>query len=430
MTALAVAVFVGSYVLIATERVHRTVAALIGAGLMLALKVITAEEAFHSTEMGIDWDVIFLLLGMMLIVAVLRRTGLFEYVAIWSAKRARGRPLRIMITLSLVTAIASALLDNVTTVLLVAPVTILVAERLGVSAVPFLVAEIMASNIGGTATLVGDPPNIIIASEAGLSYTSFLANLAPIALITLVLFMLVARFLFRQDLHVSPDRVAEVMELDEREAITDRGLLVRSLIILALVTVGFLLHSSIGYDPATVALLGGGVLVLVARRDTGELLQDVEWGTLVFFMGLFVMVGSLVKVGTIDLIARGAASATEGSVLVATMLVLLVSAVLSGFVDNIPYVAAMAPVVGTLTGTLGGGEATGNVLWWALALGADFGGNLTIVGASANVVVVGLAARAGFPIRFFDFLKYGMVVTALSIGVSALYLWLRYFVLT
>jgi Na+/H+ antiporter NhaD/arsenite permease-like protein len=430
MTAVAVAVFVGSYVLIATERVHRTVAALIGAGLMLALKIITAEEAFHSTEMGIDWDVIFLLLGMMLIVAVLRRTGLFEYVAIWSAKRAHGRPLRIMFTLSVVTAIASALLDNVTTVLLVAPVTILVAERLGVSAVPFLVAEIMASNIGGTATLVGDPPNIIIASEAGLSYTSFLVNLAPIALITLVLFMLVARFLFRRDLHVSRERVAEVMELDEREAITDRGLLVRSLVVLALVTVGFLLHSSIGYEPATVALLGGGVLVLVARRDTGELLQDVEWGTLVFFMGLFVMVGSLVKVGTIDLIARGAASATGGSVLVATMLVLLVSAVLSGFVDNIPYVAAMAPVVGTLTGTLGGGEATGNVLWWALALGADFGGNLTTVGASANVVVVGIAGRAGFPIRFLDFLKYGLVVTALSIGVSAAYLWLRYFVLT
>ena len=430
MTAVAIAVFVGSYVLIATERVHRTVAALIGAGLMLALKVVTAEEAFHSTEMGIDWDVIFLLLGMMLIVAVLRRTGLFEYVAIWSAKRARGRPLRIMITLSVVTAVASALLDNVTTVLLVAPVTILVAERLGVSAVPFLVAEIMASNIGGTATLVGDPPNIIIASEAGLSYTAFLVNLAPIALITLVLFMLVARFLFRRDLQVSPDRVAEVMELDEREAITDRGLLIRSLLVLALVTVGFLLHSAIGYDPATVALLGGGVLVLVARRDTGELLRDVEWGTLVFFMGLFVMVGSLVKVGTIEVISRQAASATGGSVLVATMLILLVSAVLSGFVDNIPYVAAMAPVVGTLTGTLGGGDATGNVLWWALALGADFGGNLTIVGASANVVVVGLAGRAGFPIRFFDFLKYGVVVTALSIAVSAFYLWLRYFVLT
>jgi Na+/H+ antiporter NhaD/arsenite permease-like protein len=430
MTATAVAVFVGAYVLIATERVHRTVAALIGAGLMLGLKIITAEEAFHSTEMGIDWEVIFLLLGMMLIVAVLRRTGLFEYVAIWSAKRARGRPLRIMLTLSTVTAVASALLDNVTTVLLVAPVTILVAERLGVSAVPFLVAEIMASNIGGTATLVGDPPNIIIASEAGLSYSAFLANLAPIALIVLVLFMLISPVLFRRDLSVSQERVAEVMELDEREAISDPGLLIRSLIVLVLVTVGFLLHSVIGYDPSTVALIGGGVLVLVARRDIEGLLRDVEWGTLVFFMALFVMVGSLVKVGTIDFIAGEAASATGGSLLVATMLTLFVSGILSGFVDNIPYVAAMAPVVGSLTATLGGAETTGNVLWWSLALGADLGGNLTTVGASANVVVVGIAGRAGFPIRFLDFLKYGAIVTALSVAVSALYLWLRYFVLS
>jgi Na+/H+ antiporter NhaD/arsenite permease-like protein len=374
--------------------------------------------------------VIFLLLGMMLIVAVLRRTGLFEYMAIWSAKRARGQPFRILVTLSAVTAVASALLDNVTTVLLVAPVTILVAERLGVRSAPFLIAEIMASNIGGTATLVGDPPNIIIASESGLSYTAFLANLAPIALIILILFLLAAKFLFRADLHVSPERVAEVMELNEREAITDPGLVVRSLIVLALVTLGFLLHTAIGYEPSTVALLGGGVLTFMARDQIEELLQDVEWSTLVFFMGLFVMVGALVKVGTIDLIAREAASATGGSLIVATMLILVASGVLSGFVDNIPYVAAMAPVVGQLTGTLDGGEAAGNVLWWALALGADMGGNLTTVGASANVVVVGIAGRAGSPIRFFDFLKYGAVVTALSIGVSAVYLWLRYFVLT
>jgi Na+/H+ antiporter NhaD/arsenite permease-like protein len=429
ITSAAVVVFAATYVLIMTERVHRTVAALIGAGLMLALKVISSEEAFHSTELGVDWEVIFLLLGMMLIVAVLRRTGLFEYVAIWSAKRARGRPFRIMVTLSVITAIASALLDNVTTVLLVAPVTILVAERLGVSAVPFLVAEIMASNIGGTATLVGDPPNIIIASEGGLSYIAFLANLGPIALIVLILFLASARVLFRGDLHVSPERVAEVMDLDEREAIMDRGLLLRALAVLALVTVGFLFHTAIGYEPATVALLGAGMLILMVRRRIGELLNDVEWSTLVFFMGLFVMVGSLIKVGTIDLLAREAAGATGGSVFVAAMLILVTSGVLSGFVDNIPYVAAMAPVVGQLTGSLAGGGPAGNVLWWALALGADLGGNLTTVGASANVVVVGIAGRAGSPIRFLDFLKYGSVVTALSIGVSALYLWLRYFVL-
>jgi Na+/H+ antiporter NhaD/arsenite permease-like protein len=425
VTAIAIAVFVVAYALIASERVHRTAAALAGAGVMLLLQVVSAEEAFSSTETGVDWDVIFLLLGMMMIVAVLRRTGLFEYVAIWSAKRARGRPFRILVTLSAVTAVASALLDNVTTVLLVAPVTVLVAERLGVRAVPFLVAEVLASNIGGTATLVGDPPNIIIASEAGLSYTAFLSNLGPVSLIVLVLFFPVAAMLFRRDLDVSEDRVTEVMELDEREAIEDAGLLLRSLAVLAVVTVGFLLHKPLGYDPATVALLGAGVLLLIAGEQVRELASDVEWDTLIFFMGLFVMVGGLVKVGVIGTVADLAADVTGGSQLVASMLILWISGVLSGFVDNIPYVAAMAPVVEQLSGELGAGA----VLWWALALGADLGGNLTIVGASANVVVVGLARRAGHPITFGEFFKYGATVTAMSLAVSAIYLWVRYFLL-
>lgn len=425
MTAVAVAVFVAAYALIASERVHRTAAALAGAGVMLLLQVLSAEEAFHSMETGVDWNVIFLLLGMMLIVAVLRRTGLFEYVAIWSAKRAQGRPFRILVTLSMVTAVASALLDNVTTVLLVAPVTVLVAERLRVRAVPFLIAEVLASNIGGTATLVGDPPNIIIGSEAGLSYTAFLVNLGPIALVVLVLFLAAARYLFRQDLSVSDDHVEEVMELDEREAIQDVGLLVRSLSVLALVTVGFLLHKPLGYDPATVALLGAGILLLIAGQQLRELVEDVEWETLVFFMGLFIMVGGLVRVGAIDAVANWAADLTGGNELVGSMLILGVSGVLSGFVDNIPYVAAMAPVVDQLSGELGAGA----VLWWALALGADMGGNLTLVGASANVVVVGLARRAGHPIRFGEFLRYGAAVTLMSLAVSAVYLWVRYFLL-
>jgi Na+/H+ antiporter NhaD/arsenite permease-like protein len=425
VTAIAIAVFVVAYALIASERVHRTAAALAGAGVMLLLQVVSAEEAFSSTETGVDWDVIFLLLGMMLIVAVLRRTGLFEYVAIWSAKRARGRPFRILVTLSAVTAVASALLDNVTTVLLVAPVTVLVAERLGVRAVPFLVAEVLASNIGGTATLVGDPPNIIIASEAGLSYTAFLSNLGPVSLIVLALFFPVAAMLFHRDLDVSDDRVTEVMELDEREAIEDAGLLLRSLAVLAVVTVGFLLHKPLGYDPATVALLGAGVLLLIAGEQVRELASDVEWDTLIFFMGLFVMVGGLVKVGVIGTVADLAADVTGGSQLGASMLILWISGVLSGFVDNIPYVAAMAPVVEQLSGELGAGA----VLWWALALGADLGGNLTIVGASANVVVVGLARRAGHPITFGEFFKYGATVTAMSLAVSAVYLWVRYFLL-
>lgn len=426
MTAIALAVFIVAYLLIATERLHRTAVALGGAAILLMLQVLTAEEAFHSTEVGVEWNVIFLLLGMMLIVAVVRQTGLFEFVAIWSAKRAKGRPFRIMVILCLVTAVASALLDNVTTVLLVAPVTILIAERLGVNPVPYLIAEALASNIGGSATLVGDPPNIIIGAEAGLSYTSFLTNLGPIVVVILVLFLGLARLMFHRDLDVDPVRVAEVMELDEREAITDRGLLIRSLTILGIVTLGFLLHSALDYEPATVALLGAGALVLVSRSPVQPLLADVEWGTLAFFAGLFIMVGALVKVGVIEDLAGAATEATGGSVLVAAMLILLVSGTASGFVDNIPFAAAAAPLVGTLTTDLGAPE---NVLWWALALGTDLGGNATAVGASANVIVVGLAERAGHKIRFMDFFKYGALVTAVSLAVSAVYLWVRYFVL-
>jgi Na+/H+ antiporter NhaD/arsenite permease-like protein len=425
MTVLVVAVFVIVYALIATERVHRVIAALVGAGVMLVLQVVDSEAAFHAADTGIDWEVIFLLLGMMLIVAVLRRTGLFEYLAIWSAKRARGRPYRILVILCLVTAAASALLDNVTTVLLVAPVTVLIAERLGTSPVPYLIAEVLASNIGGTGTLVGDPPNIIIGSRAGLSYVEFLVNLGPIVLIVLVLFLVLARAMFRSDLTAHPDRVSEVMELDEREAIEDPGLLIRSGAVLGVVTVGFLLHSVLHYDPSIIALLGAGLLVALSGLDFGELVRDVEWPTLVFFAGLFIMVGALVEVGVIEDIAQTAADATEGRPLLATMAILVVSAVLSGVVDNIPYVAAIVPVVAGLSTSLGSGD----VLWWALALGAGLGGNATAVGASANVVVLGIADKAGHPIRFMDFLKYGALVTAVSIAVSGIYLWIRYFAL-
>jgi Na+/H+ antiporter NhaD/arsenite permease-like protein len=423
--AVAVAVFVIAYVLIATERIHRVVAALAGAALMLLLRVLDAEEAFHERDTGVDWEVIFLLLGMMLIVAVLRRTGFFEFLAIWAAKRARGRPYRIMVTLCVVTAVASALLDNVTTVLLVAPVTILIAERLGMSPVPYLIAEVLASNIGGTATLVGDPPNIIIGSRADLSYLQFLVNLGPVALLILVLFLGLARLMFRRQLSAVPHRVAEVMRLDEREAIQDRGLLVRSLIVLTVVTVAFLVNRILGYDPSVIALVGGGLLLGISGRDVSEVIRDVEWETLLFFAGLFIMVGALVEVGAIDGVAQAVGDLTDGRPLAASMLILGLSGVLSGFVDNIPFVAAMAPVVEHLTEGLGAGP----VLWWSLALGADLGGNATIVGASANVVVVGIAARAAHPIRFGEFLKYGALVTAVSVAVSAMYIWVRYFLL-
>ena len=424
-SAIAIAVFLSAYSLIATEWVHRVIVVLAGAGLMFLFQVVDVHDAFASEETGVDWNVIFLLFGMMVIVGVVRHTGFFEFLAIWSAKRARGDPLRVMVLLVLITAAASALLDNVTTLLLIAPVTLLLAERLGIAPVPLLLAEVFASNIGGTATLIGDPPNIIIGSRAGLTYVDFLAHLAPLVLVLIVLFLILAARMFRTALVPHPERVAHVMLLDEREALEDGPLLGRALSVLGVVTAAFALHGVIGYEPSIIALLGAGVLLLIAGENYKRFLAEVEWQTLVFFMGLFVMVGGLVKVGAIDALADRVIAVTGGNLLLATMLVLVVAAVASAIVDNVPFVATMTPVVLALAASIPGDTT---VLWWALALGADLGGNATSIGASANVVVLGTADRAGHHISFGHFFRYGAPVTAMSLAVSALYLWLRYFV--
>ena len=427
-TAVAVTVFAVAYALIASEKVNRVVVALTGAGLMLALRLVSSEDAFHSTDFGIDWEVIFLLLGMMIVVGVMKQTGLFEFLAIWSAKKARGEPYRIMAVLVVLTAVASAFLDNVTTVLLVAPVTVLICERLDLPPAPYLIALALASNIGGTATLIGDPPNIIIASEADLSYLDFLANLAPLVVLLLAVFVGLCRVLFRSAFTSRPELVAELMTLEEREAIVDRRLLVQSLAIGVLATAAFALHGVLHYDPSVVALLGAGVLLLLANRSPTVFLREVEWPTLAFFAGLFIMVGALVKVGVIQSLADAAADFTGGRLLLATTLLLWVSGLLSAIVDNIPYVATMAPVTATLVQDFqGAGDPT--VLWWSLALGADLGGNATAIGASANVVILGLSERAGHRISFLQFTKYGTLVALVTIALSMPYLWLRYFVL-
>jgi Na+/H+ antiporter NhaD/arsenite permease-like protein len=423
---LAVAVFAVAYVFIATEKIHRVAAALGGAAVMLLIGATDAEHAFFSEESGVDWNVIFLLLGMMLIVAVLKRTGAFEYVAIWAAKRARGRPFRVMVILVVVTAVASAALDNVTTVLLIAPVTFLVCDRLAVPVVPFLIAEVLASNIGGTATLVGDPPNIIIASRAGLTYNDFLIHLAPFVVLVMVVFVGLCRWLFRPAFRYDPERAAAVAALREQDAIRDRRLLTVSLVVLGAVTVAFVLHTVLHLEPAVVAMLGGLLLLALSRLDAQEVTADVEWPTLVFFAGLFVMVGALVNTGVIGEISHAAADAVEGRLWLATMVLLWGSAVLSAIVDNIPYVATMSPVVADLVEADGTDQS--RVLWWALAIGADFGGNATAVGASANVIVLGIAERAGRPISFWQFTRYGLVVTLVSVALAVPYLWLRYFV--
>jgi Na+/H+ antiporter NhaD/arsenite permease-like protein len=428
VTAVAVIVFVGAYVLIATEWVHRLLAVLGGAAILFVVGVTDAEHAFYSHDTGIDWDVILLLLGMMIIVGVLRRTGVFEFVAIWAAKRAKGSPLRVMVLLTLITAAASALLDNVTTVLLVAPVTLLVCERLDVPPVPFLLAEVFASNIGGAATLIGDPPNIIIASRSGLSFNDFLIHMVPIVVIALAAFAFLLRWLFRGSFGVNPDRVQEVMGLNEREAITDGRLLVKCGVVLLAVFVGFVGHSTFHVAPSVVALLGAGSVVLIAKVEPRDYMPSVEWQTLLFFAGLFILVGSLVKTGVVEELATNISAFTEGRALLAVMVILVASAVLSGIVDNIPYVATMSPIVLELTRGIPD-PVQSEALWWALALGADFGGNATAVGASANVVALAIALRAGQPVTFWEFTRKGLIVTAVTIALAAAYLWIRYFLL-
>ncbi len=427
LIAAAIAVFVGAYVLIATEWVHRVRAALGGAALMLLIGASTGDTAFFSAETGVDWNVILLLFGMMVVISVVKQTGLFEYLAIWAAKRAKGRPYRLLVLLCVLTAVSSALLDNVTTVLLVAPVTLLVCARMGVRPELYLVAEAMVSNIGGVGTLIGDPPNIIIGSRAGLSFNDFLVNLAPLAVLLVAVFLLVARVLFRSAFTVDSASAQDVMALDERQALTDPALLRRVLAVLVVILAAFTLHSVLPLEPSVVALLGAGAMIVVSRSSREQFLEDVEWETLVFFIGLFVMVGALVNIGVVDYLAERAVDAVGGQFLLAATVLLFGSAVVSGVIDNIPYVATMTPLVATLVASGSGPQAES--LWWALALGAGLGGNATAIGASANVVVTGIAKRAGHAISFATFTRYGLVITAITVAISWPYIWLRYFVL-
>ncbi len=426
---LAVAVFVLTYILIATERIHRVAAALGGAAAMVVIGAARGHSAFFSQETGIDWNVIFLLLGMMILVGVLRGTGVFEFLAIWAAQRSGARPFRMMVLLCLITAGASALLDNVTTVLLIAPVTLLVTDRLALDPIPYLIAEAMASNIGGTATLVGDPPNIIIASRAGLTFNDFLINLLPIVIVLMGVFLVVVWFFWGRNLRYDPTKATALMALRGRDAITDPALLYRLLAVLGLVLLGFVTHSLHHIEPSLIALLGAGTAVLVSRMEHAAYLEDVEWETLVFFGGLFVMVGSLVNEGVIGELASTVTSALGDRHLLAANVILVGSAALSGLVDNIPYVATMSPLVLDLAGPAQGLPPPQQSLWWVLALGADLGGNATAVGASANVVITGIAKRNGHAISFWTFTKYGLVMTSVTILVAIPYVVLRYFTL-
>jgi Na+/H+ antiporter NhaD/arsenite permease-like protein len=418
-------VFVVAFVLIATERLNKTLVALGGATAMFFLPVINSHEVWYSEDTGINWDVIFLLLGMMIIVSVVRQTGVFEYVAIWSAKRAKGSPQRIMILLLLVTAVGSAFLDNVTTVLLIAPVTLLVCERLAVSPAPFLIVEAFAANIGGAATLVGDPTSMIIGTGADLSFVSFLVHMTPVVIIVLGALVVLLPVLFPGAFTVDDERIADVMSLDEREAIHDHRLLIQCAIVLVIVFAGFVAHKQIHMEPSLVAMTGAGILIVISGLSRDFYLSAVEWETLLFFAGLFVMVGTLVKTGVIDKLAHAASHATGGSPWGTTMSILVVSFLFSGFINNVPYAATMTPIVGQFASSMHAFNSQG-VLWWALIMGTVMGGNLTAVGASANVVVMGIAERSGNPVSFGQFTRKGAVVTATSLVICVAYLWVRY----
>jgi Na+/H+ antiporter NhaD/arsenite permease-like protein len=415
---VAIVVFVVTYLLIATERIDKTLAALFGGLAMVLLRVVDQDAAFG----GIDLNVIFLLAGMMVLAQVLGRTGFFQLVAIRAVKLGRGRPIRILVILSLVCAGLSAILPNVTTVVLLAPVTLYVANVLRLSPLPFLISEVLAANIGGTATLIGDPPNLLIGSAAGFDFGTFVVNLGPVVVIIMAAFLATVILLYRRELTVEGEVPADLLALDEREVIADPRLLRVGLIVTGGTLIGLILAGPLGYQAATVALSGAVVLILVTRVNLESIIREIDWVTLLFFAGLFMLVEGLVHAGVVAAIGDLLFTATGGDEGIATIGLLWVSGIASGIVDNIPYTATMIPVVGQLASD---GLAV-EPLWWALALGACLGGNLTLIGAGANVVVGTLAARAGHPIPFVTFLRMGVIVVVESLIISTAYLWLRY----
>ncbi len=434
----ATTIFLLAYAIIVSEKIHKTIIAVFGAGLMLVLKILEQHEAFHVEEFGIDWNVIFLLISMMVIINLMRPTGVFEYVAIKSAKWGKGDPIKILAIFAIVTATLSAFLDNVTTVLLIVPVTILIAEALEVDALPYLISCALASNIGGTATLIGDPPNIMIASKAQLDFMDFIYHLTPVIVITMVFYVFAIKLIWGKKLKTREELKQRIMAMNENEAIKDPVLLKKSLIVLGLVLTGFVFHGMLHFQPATIALFGAGLLLLLSKtHEPHHILAEVEWPTIFFFMGLFIIIGGVVKVGLIKWMSIKVLEITQGNLFATSMVVMWFSAFASAFIDNIPYVATMNPLIvdmaKQLWPNLQGIELLHHVdlmpLWWSLALGACLGGNGTAIGASANVIVVGMSEKLGKRISFGKFMLYGMPLMIMTVIISTIYVWLRYYVL-
>lgn len=438
---IATIIFIASYGLIVSEKLDKTKVALIGAGLMLILKIVSQHEAFYEEKYAVDYNVIFLLIGMMIIVNILSKTGIFQFLAVKVAKLAKGKPLLILIFFAFVTAILSALLDNVTTVLLLVPVTLFIADELELDPFPFLLSEVMASNIGGTATLIGDPPNIMIASKVQLTFMDFIYHMAPAVFFIFPFFILTIKLLFGKKLYVREEIQQKILAINEYSLIKDYNLLIKSLSILGIVILGFIFHGTFHYEPATIALIGAALLLILSKEDPHHVLRELEWPTLFFFIGLFIIVGGVVKVGLISKLSEGMIALThpnQENMFVTAITTLWFSAISSAIVDNIPFVASMIPLLmDTAHSVLPSGTDFTSVVqhptlmpvWWSLALGACLGGNGTPVGASANVITIGLAAKAGYPISFKKFIIYAIPITIETLIISTIYIWLRYYVL-
>jgi Na+/H+ antiporter NhaD/arsenite permease-like protein len=414
----AIAVFVGVMALIVSERVHRTLAALLGAAIIMASGIVP----FEASLAHIDFNTLGVLVGMMLFVAVMKRSGIFEYVAIRAAKLAGGDPWLIMVALTLITALLSALLDNVTTVLLIGPMTFMICKELRLNPVPFFITQIFASNIGGTATLIGDPPNIMIGSAAELTFLDFIAVDAPIVVVILVAVLVCFRFLYGRKMTVEKEFRENIMELDENEAIASKSLFIKSVVMIILVAVAFMLHGVLHLESSVIALSAAAIMMLIGRQDIEETVLAVEWSTLGFFGGLFIVVGGLVETGVIDMFAQFLITATQGQEILAILTILIASAIISAILDNIPFVAVMIPALLAMEGS----GIDIEPLWWALSLGACLGGNGTLIGASANVVLSGISNREGYPLTFISYLKVGAPLMALSIVIAGVYLVLRF----
>lgn len=412
-------IFLTVYGLIISEKINRASAAIFGAVLMVLLGIVAESHVIDY----IDFGTIGLLIGMMVIVNITKKTGIFEFLAIRAAKYAKADPWIILLLFSIITAIASALLDNVTTILLIAPVTFVITETLKINPYPFIMVEVFMANLGGTATLVGDPPNIMIGSANGIGFMEFLINLGPVVLIISFVMMFIIKVTVGKSLVVSEENQKKIMKFDDSKAIRDSKLLIKCITVLIATVIGFMIHSSLHLESATVALAGAGVLLFISGIDPEDIFMDIEWTTIFFFMGLFVLVGGLEEVGVIEWFAQLLLNATQGNLMMTIMLLLWGSAIISAFLDNIPFVATMIPLIQSM-GELGGMDVT--PLWWALALGACLGGNGTMIGASANVVACGMLEKKNHKVNFIEYMKFAFPLMILSVIISTVYLAIKY----